>query len=57
MGRPVLDASSKASRSLDFCQKRKQKQKKKKKKKKRMMMVVAVAARARTCQNNTWVVV
>jgi hypothetical protein len=55
MGRQVLDASSKASRSLDFCQKRKQKQKQKKKK--RMMMVVAVAARARTCQNNTWVVV
>jgi hypothetical protein len=46
--------SSKGSRSLDFLSVRKQKQQKKKK---RMMMVAAVAARARTCQNNTWVVV
>jgi hypothetical protein len=51
----VLDASSKGSRSLDFLSERKKA--KATEKKKRMMMVAAVAAMARTCQNNTWVVV
>jgi len=52
----VLDASSKGSRPLDFLSER-NKAKATEKKKRMMMMVAAVAARARTCQNNTWVVV